>query len=387
MSGGQQNDRQKLEDSLQLINYNMETSWNKSHFLHLDKPLLLGLLLLSSIGLVVLYSAGAQDIELIFRQMLRILGGFGIMLVVAQIRTQHIVRWVPWLYICGVLLLLLVLVVGELTNGSQRWLNLGLFRFQPSEIMKLAVPMMVTWYFAARPLPPRSWCLLLASLIIAIPVILVAKQPDLGTALLIASSGLFVLLLSGLSWRIVFGFITASAAFAPVLWFYIMHDYQRERVLTFLNPEAKPLDAGYHIIQSKIAIGSGGMEGKGWLNGTQSLLQFLPERTTDFIFAVYSEEFGLLGILVLLSLYFFIISRGMYIALQAQDTFSRLLVGSLVLTFFVYIFVNMGMVIGILPVVGLPLPLISYGGTSIITLMAGFGLIMGVHTHRRFLSS
>jgi rod shape determining protein RodA len=369
------------------MTHNMQTSWNKQHFLHLDKPLLLGLLLLSSLGLFVLYSAGAQNIELIFRQILRLLGGFAILLLVAQIRTQHIVRWVPWLYFFGILLLVSVLVVGESTNGSQRWLNLGLFRFQPSEMMKLAVPMMVTWYFAARPLPPRSGRLLLATIIIAIPVILVAKQPDLGTAVLIGSSGLFVLLLSGLSWHIVFGFVSACAAFAPVLWFYILHDYQKERVLTFLNPEAKPLTTGYHIIQSKIAIGSGGIEGKGWLNGTQSLLQFLPERTTDFVFAVYSEEFGLLGVLILLSLYFFIISRGMYIALQAQDTFSRLLVGSLVLTFFVYIFVNMGMVTGLLPVVGLPLPLISYGGTSIITLMAGFGLIMGVHTHRRFLST
>ncbi|HEC85527.1 MAG: rod shape-determining protein RodA [Candidatus Parabeggiatoa sp. nov. 2] len=361
----------------------MQTRWSHNHFLHLDKPLLWGLLLLSFIGLVVLYSAGGQDLELIVRQMLRLGFGFGFMLLIARVRIQKIVPWVPWLYLFGVGLLVLVLVVGESTKGSQRWLNFG-FRFQPSEVMKLAVPMMVTWYLADRPLPPSYGRLLLATIIITVPVILVAKQPDLGTALLISSSGIFVILLSGISWRFIFSSLTLGALCTPVLW-YMMHDYQRQRVLTFLNPEKHPLTAGYHIIQSKIAIGSGGLYGKGWLNGTQSQLEFLPERTTDFIFAVYSEEFGLLGVLVLLGIYFFILSRGMYIAQQAQDSFSRLLVGSLVLTFFVHIFANMGMVTGLLPVVGLPLPLMSYGGTSIITLMIGFGLIMAVHTHRRLL--
>jgi rod shape determining protein RodA len=364
----------------------MQTNWDNNHFLHIhiDKPLLWGLLGLSFIGLVVLYSAGSQNFELIIRQLLRLSVGFGLMLLIAQIRVQKIVHWVPWLYLMGVLLLLLVLLVGDYSNGSQRWLNFGLFRFQPSELMKLAVPMMVTWYLADQPLPPSYGRLLLATIIIAVPVILVAKQPDLGTAALIGASGLFVILLSGISWRFVFGFLSLGALCMPVLW-YVMHDYQRQRVLTFLNPEKDPLGAGYHIIQSQIAIGSGGLYGKGWLNGTQSHLQFLPERTTDFVFAVYSEEFGLVGILVLLSIYFFVLSRGMYIALQAQDTFSRLLTGSLVLTFFVHVFANMGMVIGLLPVVGLPLPLISYGGTSIITLMIGFGVIMAVHTHRRLL--
>jgi rod shape determining protein RodA len=361
----------------------MQTRWSHTHFMHLDKPLLWGLLLLSVIGLVVLYSAGGQDLELIVRQMLRLGLGFGIMLLIARIRLQKIVPWVPWVYLFGVVLLVLVLMVGESTKGSQRWLNLG-FRFQPSEVMKLAVPLMVTWYLADRPLPPSYGRLLLATLIIVVPVILVAKQPDLGTALLIASSGIFVILLSGISWRFILSSITLGLLCLPVLW-YMMHDYQRQRVLALLNPEKYPLTTGYHTIQSKIAIGSGGLYGKGWLNGTQSQLEFLPERTTDFVFAVYSEEFGLLGVLLLLGIYFFIVSRGMYIALQAQDSFSRLLVGSLVLTFFVHIFVNIAMVSGLLPVVGLPLPLMSYGGTSIITLMIGFGLIMAVHTHRRLL--
>jgi rod shape determining protein RodA len=364
----------------------MQTSWSHNSFLYLDKPLLWGLLLLSGIGLVVLYSAGEQNVNLVFRQMLRLSVGFGVMILIAQIRIQKIVHWIPWLYLIGVGLLVLVLIVGDFSKGSQRWLNLGLFRFQPSEMMKLTVPMMVTWYFADRPLPPRYGRLLVAAIIIAVPVILIAKQPDLGTALLIASSGMFVVLLSGLRWRFVFWSFLLGSLCAPMLW-YLMHEYQRQRVRILLDPEKDPLNAGYHIIQSKIAVGSGGVYGKGWLNGTQSHLQFLPERTTDFIFAVHSEEFGLLGVLVLLGIYFFILSRGMYIAVQAQDTFSRLLTGSLVLTFFVYIFVNMGMVTGLLPVVGLPLPLISYGGTSIVTLMAGFGLIMTMHTHRRFLVS
>jgi rod shape determining protein RodA len=252
--------------------------------------------------------------------------------------------------------------------------------------MKLAVPLMVAWYLTSKPLPPTSWRLLVALTIIFIPVFLVIKQPDLGTSLLIAASGMFVLLLAGLSWRTIFGFISLAVLSTPILWHYVLHEYQRERIRILLNPERDPAGAGYHIIQSKIAIGSGGFSGKGWLNGTQSHLQFLPERSTDFIFAVYSEELGLLGVLVLLTIYFFVLSRGMYIALKAQDSFARLLAGSLTLTVFVYIFVNMGMVSGLLPVVGLPLPLISYGGTSLVTLMAGFGLIMAIHTHRRLLS-
>jgi len=248
------------------------------------------------------------------------------------------------------------------------------------------VPMMVAWHLADSPLPPRLLRLLVSTLFIAVPVALVAKQPDLGTALLIASAGFFVLFLAGLPWRLLGGFTLLAAAFVWPAWQFLLHDYQRERVYTFLNPERDPLGAGYHIIQSKIAVGSGGVYGKGWLNGTQSQLDFLPERHTDFIFAVFSEEFGLIGAVLLLSAYLYVVIRGLYIALQAQDTYSRLLAGSVSLTFFVYVFVNIGMVIGLLPVVGLPLPLVSYGGTSMVTVMAGFGILMSIHTHRKLLS-
>lgn len=363
----------------------MHAQWNSNNLLYVDKPLLIGLLLLSSIGLIVLYSAGGQDVDIVLRQLMRIVMGFTVMIVIAQIRIQYLIYWVPWIYLAGVFLLMAVLLVGEISKGSQRWLDIGIFRFQPSEIMKLAVPMMVTWHFSDKTLPPTYGGILLAIIIVILPVGLIAEQPDLGTALLIASSGMFVLLLAGIPWHLVFGFLTAGTMIAPIAW-HFLHEYQQRRILTFLNPEREPLGAGYHIIQSKIAIGSGGIYGKGWLNGTQSHLEFLPERSTDFIFAVFSEEFGLLGILVLLSVYVFILTRGVYIAIQAQNTFSRLLAGSLILTFFVYIFVNMGMVTGLLPVVGLPLPLISYGGTSLVTIMAGFGLLMAIHTRRRILT-
>jgi len=271
-------------------------------------------------------------------------------------------------------------------NGSQRWINLGLFRFQPSEMMKLAVPLMVAWYLSDKTLPPNYQTIAIAIVLTLVPALLIADQPDLGTALLITAAGMFVLLLSGIHWYLIVGSIMLAVISAPVFW-YILHDYQQQRILTLLNPEADPLGTGYHIIQSKIAIGSGGIYGKGWLNGTQSHLEFLPECSTDFIFAVYGEEFGLVGSIFLLGIYLFILTRGVYIAVEAQDTFARLIAGSLIFTFFVYIFVNMGMVIGLLPVVGLPLPLISYGGTSSVTLMAGFGLLMAVHTHRRFLNN
>lgn len=364
----------------------MKTNWNNDHFLHLDKPLLSGLLILACVGLIVLYSAGGQDWDLISRQVIRIAMGFTVMLVLAQIRVQHLVRWIPWIYLAGVLLLVAVLLIGEISKGSQRWLDLGIFRFQPSEIMKLAVPLMVIWFLADKPLPPNPIRLLTSFVIIIIPVLLIAKQPDLGTSILIGASGVFVLLLAGLQWRIIGGFVAITPVSLWVLWQF-MHDYQQKRVLTLFNPEENASTTGYHIIQSKIAIGSGGLYGKGWLNGTQSHLEFLPERSTDFIFAVFSEEFGLIGVLLLLSIYLFILTRGTFIAMQAQSTFSRLLAGTIVLTLFVYIFVNMGMVSGILPVVGLPLPLVSYGGTSIVTLMASFGLLMAVHTHRPLLSS
>ncbi len=290
-----------------------------------------------------------------------------------------------WIYGAGLMLLVAVLVFGHEGKGAQRWLDLGFFRFQPSELMKLAVPLLVATYLAERPLPPSFGRLLVGLVMIVVPSLLIAKQPDLGTSILIASSGLIVVFLSGISWRLIIGFITLCASALPVLW-YVMHDYQRQRVLTLLNPESDPLGAGYHIIQSKIAIGSGGIFGRGWLEGTQSQLAFLPERSTDFIFAVIAEEFGLIGVGVLLVMYLLVAGRGLYIASQAQSSFARLLAGSISITFLVYVFVNVGMVTGLLPVVGVPLPLVSYGGTSMVTLLAGFGILMSIHTHRRMMS-
>lgn len=354
------------------------------HIFHLDAMLLFSLVALSTLGLFVLYSSAGGDDELVIRQCIRLGIAFTAMAVVAQLRTQWLERWSPWLYGAGILLLTAVLVVGDIGKGAQRWLDLGFVRFQPSEMMKLAVPMMIAWYFSDKRLPPSPSRLLLAGALIVVPVLLIAKQPDLGTSLLIAGSGFFVLFLAGLSWKLLGGLVLLAGAGAPVLW-HFMHDYQRQRVITFLDPEQDPLGAGYHIIQSKIAIGSGGLFGKGWLNGTQAHLEFLPERSTDFIFAVLGEEFGLFGIAVLLVIYSVIIVRCIYIATQAQDTYSRLLGGSLAMTFFIYIIVNTGMVTGLLPVVGLPLPMVSYGGTSMVTMMAGFGILMSIHTHRKLL--
>jgi rod shape determining protein RodA len=282
-------------------------------------------------------------------------------------------------------MLIAVLWVGHVGKGAQRWLDLGFFRFQPSELMKLAVPMVIAWYLSHKTLPPNIGNILIVGLMIIIPVGLIAKQPDLGTSLLVATAGLAVLFISGIRWKFIMVFVALCGLCAPILW-HFMHDYQRRRVLTLFNPEQDPLGAGYHIIQSMIAIGSGGIYGKGWLNGTQSHLEFLPERSTDFIFAVYCEEFGLMGVLLLLSIYLFIIVRGLYIAMNAQQTYGKLLAAALTLTFFVYVFVNMGMVIGQLPVVGVPLPLISHGGTSMVTLMLAFGILMSIQTHRRILS-
>lgn len=351
---------------------------------HIDLPLLVGLLLLCGFGLIVLYSASGENLVQTQRQAVRIGLALMVMLAVAQLNPATLRRWSPWLYGVGLVLLLAVLVFGEVGKGAQRWLDLGIVRFQPSELVKLAVPLMIAWYLAEKQLPPSWKRLSMAALMIGVPVALIAKQPDLGTALLVASAGLFVLFLAGISWRLIGGLLLLGAAAAPIAW-YLMRDYQRARVLTFLDPEKDPLGAGYHIIQSKIAIGSGGLYGKGWLNGTQSQLDFLPERHTDFIFAVLAEEFGLIGIAVLLALYLFIIARGLYIATRAQDTYTRLLSGALTLVFFVYLFVNTGMVTGLMPVVGVPLPLVSYGGTSLVTLMAAFGILMSIHTHRRLL--
>ena len=353
--------------------------------LHLDLPLLTGLILLCGFGLVVLYSASDQNMAQIQRQLVRLGIAFVMMFVMAQVPPTHLRRWSPRLYILGILMLFAVLLVGDVGKGAQRWLDLGLFRFQPSELTKLAVPMMIAWFLAEKALPPEWKRLVAAGAMILLPVLLIARQPDLGTALLVGFAGIFVLFLAGLSWRFIGGMLVTSIPVGWAMWEWGMRDYQRDRVLTFLAPERDPLGAGYHIIQSKIAIGSGGLYGKGWLNGTQSHLEFLPERTTDFVFAVAAEEFGFIGILLLLSLYLFIILRGLLIAIQAQDTYSRLLGGSLTLVFFVYLFVNTGMVSGILPVVGVPLPLVSYGGTSLVTIMGGFGMLMSIHTHRKLL--
>jgi rod shape determining protein RodA len=352
--------------------------------LHIDVPLLIALIGVSSIGLLVLYSAGGRDMDLIGRQMLRLCIAFATMIAVAQVTPRWLQRMTPWVFAAGILLLLAVLIEGEISGGAQRWLDLYFVRFQPSEMMKLAVPMMVAWYLADAPLPPNRFQLLASSVMTIVPTLMIIKQPDLGTALLIASAGFFVLFLAGLQWRLLTILGVIAAAAAPLLW-HFMHDYQRQRVITFLNPQNDPLGAGYHTIQAEIAIGSGGLFGKGWLNGTQSQLDFLPERSTDFIFAVLSEEFGFIGIGVLFMCYTVIVIRGALIAVQAQDTFTRLLAGSLSMTFFVYVIVNTGMVTGLLPVVGVPLPMISYGGTSIVTLMAGFGILMSIQTHRKLL--
>lgn len=362
---------------------------------HLDLPLLTGLLLLSGFGLIVLYSASGEDLDMVLSQARSLVISLVVMALVAQIHPASLQRWTPWFYALALLLLIAVLAFGDASKGAQRWLELDLglktFRFQPSELMKTGIAMMAAWFLAERRLPPSTGVLLLTLLTVLAPVALIFLQPDLGTAILVASAGLFVVFLAGLSWRLIgaLGGLGAVAigviAYFPHLLDYFLRPYQKQRVLTFINPENDPLGAGYHIIQSKIAIGSGGIYGKGWLNGTQSRLDFLPERHTDFIFAVLAEELGLVGGLVLLTLYLFVIFRGLYIATQAQDTYGRLLAGSLVLVFFLYLLVNTGMVTGLLPVVGVPLPMISYGGTSLVTLMAGFGILMSIHTHRRLL--
>lgn len=353
--------------------------------LPIDIPLFVGLFLACTLSLLILYSVGGQQTVLLLPQVTRIAIAFVLMIVLAHMNPNLFYRYSVLLYALGLILLLAVLVTGQMSKGAQRWLDLG-FRFQPSEMIKITTPMMIAWFISKDTLPPKAKQFFIAVLLIAAPTILIAKQPDLGTALLVAISGVAVLFFAGLSWRFMITMMLALVALAPVLW-HFMRDYQRHRVLTLLYPEADPMGTGYHIIQSKIAIGSGGLHGKGWLESTQSKLDFLPESSTDFIFSVFAEEFGLLGCLSLLTLYLLIISRCLYIAVQAQDSYSQLLAGSLTLTFFVYVFVNIGMVIGILPVVGIPLPLISYGGTSMTTLLAGFGILMSIHTHRKLLAT
>jgi rod shape determining protein RodA len=351
--------------------------------LRIDGPLLGGILLICALGLVVLYSAVGENMRLWTSQIVRLGVALVAMLVAAQMSPDFLRRWTPWGFLGGTVLLVLVLTTGEVGQGARRWLDLGI-RFQPSEIMKLAVPMMAAWYLHDRQMPPKAGQLLLLAVMILIPTLLIASQPDLGTSLLIAASGVIVIVLAGLPIRVMLGLAVLSVPGAWLLWNF-MQDYQKQRVLTLLDPGSDPLGAGYNIIQSKIAIGSGGLFGKGWTNGSQAQLEYLPERDTDFIFAVMGEELGLLGVLALLCLYVFVIGRGLYIAIQAHDTYSRLLAGSISLTFFVYVFVNTAMVTGLVPVVGVPLPLVSFGGTSMVTLLAGFGILMSIHSHRKLL--
>ncbi|MGP2760128.1 peptidoglycan glycosyltransferase MrdB [Serratia marcescens] len=357
--------------------------WTK---IHIDPTFLLLILALLVYSAFVMWSASGQDIGMMERKIGQIVMGLIVMTVMAQIPPRVYESWAPYLYIFCVILLILVDAFGQISKGAQRWLDLGVVRFQPSEIAKIAVPLMVARFMNRDVCPPSLKNTAIALVLIFLPTLLVAAQPDLGTSILIAASGLFVLFLSGMSWKLIAVAAVALAAFIPVLWFFLMHGYQRDRVMMLLDPESDPLGAGYHIIQSKIAIGSGGLSGKGWLHGTQSQLEFLPERHTDFIFAVLAEELGLIGVLVLLALYLLVIIRGLMIAAKAQTTFGRVMVGGLMLILFVYVFVNIGMVSGILPVVGVPLPLVSYGGSALIVLMAGFGIIMSIHTHRKMLS-
>lgn len=356
--------------------------WTK---LHLDPWLLLLLLTLMGAGLVVLYSASGMNASVVMGQVARFGVAWLAMLVIAQFSPSTLYRWTPLGYLAGVAMLVAVEVMGDMGMGAQRWLEIpGLVRFQPSELMKLAVPMMVAAYLHKRSLPPDIRDLVICGLIIALPVLLIMRQPDLGTSLLVACSAVFVIFFAGLSWRVIALLAAMAAAALPLLWFN-MHEYQRQRVLTFLNPASDPLGAGWNIIQAKTAIGSGGIFGKGWGLGTQSQLEFLPERHTDFIGAVLGEEWGLVGMLVFLALYLLIVGRGLFLANTAQDTYGRLVGGSIVLTFFLYVFVNIGMISGILPIVGVPLPLVSFGGTSAVTLLLGFGILMSVHSHRRLL--
>jgi rod shape determining protein RodA len=353
--------------------------------LHLDPWLLAILLLLISFGLVVLYSASGMSASTTMAQAIRMGVALVGEVVIAQFSPGILFRWTPVAYGAGLLMLVAVEIMGDIGMGAQRWLEIGPLRFQPSELMKIAMPMMLAAYLHRRPLPPTWRDLVVCAVIVGIPVLLIARQPDLGTSLLVTCAAVFVILLAGLSWKFILALVGMAGAAMPLLWIN-MHDYQRQRVLTFLNPESDPLGAGWNIIQSKTAIGSGGIEGKGWGLGTQSQLEFLPERHTDFIVAVLGEEFGLIGMGTILVLYLLLVARGLVMANNAQDTYGRLLAGSIVLTFFIYVFVNIGMVTGILPVVGVPLPLVSYGGTSSVTLMAGFGILMSIHTHRRLLT-
>ena len=352
---------------------------------HIDLPLLIGLIMTLMLSLFVLYSASGQHPEMLLRQIIRTGIAFGIMIIVAQIHPRIFLKSAVYLYICGLILLILVELVGDISKGAQRWLNIGFTRIQPSEFFKVVMPLTIAAFLSRDSIPPRTTNIIIAFILLMVPVALILHQPDLGTAILVFVSGFIGIFIAGLSlWWLASGAIVAMAAI-PIMWNYVLLDYQKQRVLTLIDPESDPLGAGYHIIQSKIAIGSGGLYGKGWLQGSQSQLDFLPEPHTDFIFAVYAEETGLIGFIILFAIYAYILSRCTYITLNARDNFHRILSAAYTFTFMFYIFVNIGMVSGILPVVGVPLPMISYGGTSMATLAVGFGIIMSIHTHKKTL--
>lgn len=353
---------------------------------HLDRQLMVLVTILLVVGTLILYSASGASTERITVHIINIAIAVAIMWVAANVPLHYLARIALPLYLFGLILLIIVEVIGVEAKGAQRWLNLGFMRIQPSEVMKIAVPMMLAWYFDRYEAVLRFSNFVTATILVIVPVLLIARQPDLGTALLVAAAGFYVLFLAGLSMRLLFGIMVAGIAALPFLW-HSLHDYQRQRILTLIDPMQDPLGAGYHTIQSTIAMGSGGFLGKGWLNGTQSQLEFLPERSTDFIFAVFGEEFGLLGNLILITLFALLIARGLVIAANAPTMFSRLLAGGITLTFFTYVFVNMGMVGGLLPVVGVPLPLISYGGTALVTLLFGVGLLMSIRTSKRLVQT
>ena len=347
-----------------------------------DGPLFALAMTLSLVGLAVLYSASYENASRVASQVMNLALALAAMWAVAQVSPQTLARLAVPVYAAGLALLVAVALVGEVAGGARRWLDLGVMRFQPSEMMKIATPMMLASYFHRREGAIRLRDFALAGLLLAVPVAFIVRQPDLGTALLVAAAGFYVIFFAGIGWKVLAGLAAGVLACLPPIW-GLLHDYQRRRLLTLLDPSQDPLGAGYHIIQSTIAVGSGGLAGKGWLNGSQAHLEFIPERHTDFIFAVFSEEFGLLGNVVLLALYALLIVRGLSIAARAATLFGRLLAGALTLVFFTYAFVNMGMVSGILPVVGVPLPFISYGGTALATLFVGIGMLMSIHRHQK----
>jgi rod shape determining protein RodA len=355
-------------------------------FAGIDPPLFALALALSLLGLGVLYSASYENASRVASQLANLAVALAAMWAVAQVPPQTLARLALPAYVVALALLVAVALGGEVVNGARRWLNLGLMRFQPSEMMKIAMPMMLAWYFHRKEGVIHLRDFAAAGLLLVVPVAMIARQPDLGTALLVAAAGFYVIFLAGIGWKVLTGLAVLALASLPPLW-GLMHDYQRRRILTLLDPSQDPLGAGYHTIQSTIAVGSGGFAGKGWLNGSQTHLEFIPERHTDFIFAVFSEEFGLLGNVALLTLYALLIVRGLSIAAQAPTLFARLLAGAVTLVFFTYAFVNMGMVAGILPIVGVPLPFISYGGTALATLFIGIGLLMSIHRHRKLVQT